>query len=261
MPVAPASPYLNHFIQPDTLIPDPSNPQAYNRFGYVQNSPINFNDPTGHEIGSLCDRGYCDENDDPIMADSPNNIFFGNSKSKEKDEDQGVLSSIVEEVINDWVTLEGTCAQTGYSDILFNTPCLDYYSVLSQDMATASSFFGVFTTVAYTTTGCVAGSEAGILPGCYGGYVAGRMVHVTTFNYIETGFSFISLVTTWQSDNLTGENKSFWEMGEDTRTSITTFSIGLTTSDPFIDFAVDFYSSGYNHGYFCGVSTLLDCFP
>ena len=42
------SPYLNHFIQPDTLISDPSNPQAWNRFSYVKNNPISFNDPTGH---------------------------------------------------------------------------------------------------------------------------------------------------------------------------------------------------------------------
>ncbi len=49
------------------------------------NNPINFNDPTGHEIGSLCDRGYCDENDDPIMADSPYNIFFKLPKSKDVD--------------------------------------------------------------------------------------------------------------------------------------------------------------------------------
>jgi RHS repeat-associated protein len=42
------SPYINRFIQPDTLIPDPSNPQNWNRYSYVGNRPINFNDPTGH---------------------------------------------------------------------------------------------------------------------------------------------------------------------------------------------------------------------
>jgi hypothetical protein len=42
------SPYINHFLQPDSLIPDPSNPQALNRFSYVGNRPINFNDPSGH---------------------------------------------------------------------------------------------------------------------------------------------------------------------------------------------------------------------
>ncbi len=40
------------------LIPDPSNPQDWNRFGYVRNNPIRFNDPTGHCLdpisGTLC---------------------------------------------------------------------------------------------------------------------------------------------------------------------------------------------------------------
>jgi pyocin large subunit-like protein len=43
------SSYINHFIQPDSLIPDPSNPQAWNRYSYVGNNPVNFNDPTGHQ--------------------------------------------------------------------------------------------------------------------------------------------------------------------------------------------------------------------
>ena len=51
------SPYINHFIQPDSIIPDPSNPQAWNRFGYVRNNPINFNDPTGHIDCALY--GFC----------------------------------------------------------------------------------------------------------------------------------------------------------------------------------------------------------
>jgi RHS repeat-associated protein len=42
------SPYLNRFIQPDTIIPKPANPQAFNRFSYVLNDPIRYNDPTGH---------------------------------------------------------------------------------------------------------------------------------------------------------------------------------------------------------------------
>jgi hypothetical protein len=43
------SPYLNRFIQPDSLIPDAQNPQAWNRYSYVKNNPVNFNDPTGHK--------------------------------------------------------------------------------------------------------------------------------------------------------------------------------------------------------------------
>ena len=31
------SPYINRFVQPDTIIPDLSNPQSWNRFGFVMN--------------------------------------------------------------------------------------------------------------------------------------------------------------------------------------------------------------------------------
>ena len=39
---------LIRFIQPDTIVPGPANPQAFNRYSYVMNRPVNFNDPTGH---------------------------------------------------------------------------------------------------------------------------------------------------------------------------------------------------------------------
>jgi len=42
------SPMLGRFLQPDSLIPDPANPQAWNRYSYVANNPVNLNDPSGH---------------------------------------------------------------------------------------------------------------------------------------------------------------------------------------------------------------------
>jgi hypothetical protein len=51
------SPYLNRFLQPDSIIPDQSNPQSWNRFSYVQNNPIRFNDPTGHMMWEGDDGG------------------------------------------------------------------------------------------------------------------------------------------------------------------------------------------------------------
>jgi len=41
-------PALGRFVQPDTIIPDPADPQLFNRYSYVSNSPTNRTDPTGH---------------------------------------------------------------------------------------------------------------------------------------------------------------------------------------------------------------------
>jgi RHS repeat-associated protein len=41
-------PELGRFGQPDSIIPDISNPQSYNRYSYVLNNPLRYTDPTGH---------------------------------------------------------------------------------------------------------------------------------------------------------------------------------------------------------------------
>ncbi len=40
---------LGRFVQADTLVPEPGNPQALNRYAYTRNSPLRYADPSGHD--------------------------------------------------------------------------------------------------------------------------------------------------------------------------------------------------------------------
>jgi RHS repeat-associated protein len=54
-------PSLGRFLTADTAIPEPGNGQAYNRYSYVKNNPVIYQDPTGHwaERNELGGWGSC----------------------------------------------------------------------------------------------------------------------------------------------------------------------------------------------------------
>jgi RHS repeat-associated protein len=41
---------LGRFVQADTIVPNPGNPQDFNRYAYVRNNPLKYTDPSGHAI-------------------------------------------------------------------------------------------------------------------------------------------------------------------------------------------------------------------
>jgi RHS repeat-associated protein len=41
-------PTLVRFTQPDSVVPEPDDPQSWNRYSYTRNNPVNRIDPTGH---------------------------------------------------------------------------------------------------------------------------------------------------------------------------------------------------------------------
>jgi hypothetical protein len=43
-------------VQADSIIPDPYSPLSYDRYAYVRNSPVNFNDPSGHQTNYTTDQ-------------------------------------------------------------------------------------------------------------------------------------------------------------------------------------------------------------
>ncbi len=42
-------PNTNRWLSPDTIVPNPANPQSLNRYSYSYNNPVNYIDPDGHD--------------------------------------------------------------------------------------------------------------------------------------------------------------------------------------------------------------------
>ncbi len=264
-----SSPYINHFLQPDTLIPDPSNPQAWNRYSYVGNNPVNFNDPTGHSAS--CSSMEDDCHHVPVTSPAPDKNGGGvNPHDDDVPDDDGIITGKNENnggdywwndgTVDDWWNVPGNPDPHYCNNLLNSQECLDRLAIITQDIATAFSVTGAVVTIASTLIGCALAGEVGFLLGCYGGYLIGVGIHVSIFNYGESVFSGLSFLATAQSDFITGDTDlSAFEFGEDTKTSFATMVSGTLITNPFFDAGVDIYSSGYNHGLFCGISTILGC--
>lgn len=41
---------IGRFISADTIVPNPANPQSFNRYSYVLNNPLRYTDPSGHML-------------------------------------------------------------------------------------------------------------------------------------------------------------------------------------------------------------------
>lgn len=68
-------PTLARFTIPDPYIPRPSDPQAFNRYAYVRNNPVNRIDPSGYEDSADSDGAGCcgessDSDDSPATPDA-----------------------------------------------------------------------------------------------------------------------------------------------------------------------------------------------
>ena len=74
----PYDPLLGLFIQPDSIVPNPGDPQALNRYAYVLNNPVKYRDPTGHAvcINAGCNLLESPANGSVIVRDVGNSTLY-----------------------------------------------------------------------------------------------------------------------------------------------------------------------------------------
>jgi RHS repeat-associated protein len=59
---------IGRWISPDPIIPDPANPQSFNRLSCVYNNPLRYRDPTGHFTEEQIMQLYSAETWDEVLA-------------------------------------------------------------------------------------------------------------------------------------------------------------------------------------------------
>ncbi|HSH05822.1 MAG TPA: RHS repeat-associated core domain-containing protein, partial [Anaerolineae bacterium] len=72
-------PAIGRFLTADTLIPDPTNSQSFNRYSYVRNNPLQWTDPTGHREEACASNA--DEGCQPYVDNEVYQILLDNGLS------------------------------------------------------------------------------------------------------------------------------------------------------------------------------------
>jgi len=107
-------PVLGRFIQPDTIVPNPGNPQALNRYAYVYNNPLRYTDPSGHWL-------FEETPDDPYIweRDRPVNTLIRTAEPMVFWEETQDMGELVEQVM--WHTVPSGIGQYGSISSGWNT--------------------------------------------------------------------------------------------------------------------------------------------
>lgn len=75
-------PLLSRWASPDSIIPQNQGTQAWDKYAYVNNSPVNYTDPTGHWVDDGCSTEGCSAKEGQEYYDYVYNVVYGNVDKK-----------------------------------------------------------------------------------------------------------------------------------------------------------------------------------
>jgi RHS repeat-associated protein len=119
-------PTIGRFMSPDEIVPNPYDQQSYNRYSYVNNRPLSFTDPTGHDCSGSGDGGGLSGED--CTGDFENEPVFVN----------GIETVVVNGIETDPGYLIPCCGLTYY----IPASALDFLSFGGSEIFQESQSFG-----------------------------------------------------------------------------------------------------------------------
>ena len=242
-------PYLARFAQADTIVP--GGVQGYDRYAYVNNNPVRYNDPSGHyDECSVALEGCVKSKTSPGL----------NSRKADKNSEQEELSDVI------WSTAKYKNEELG--------KFLANLSTRLQHTANFFSYLGAISEVGFTTAGLLGGGAAvgwidlgfpvadvsGGLAGGLVGWEVGHGIHTLVTNPLESSVSTSSTIATYLSDIAYGNTRiDIYEsnvtavVGQPTATSVVLTFVGNANTVGMVDAAIDQVGSWYADGKIGGV--------
>jgi RHS repeat-associated protein len=223
-------PALGRMAQADTVVP--GGVQGYDRYAYVSNNPIRYNDPSGH----------CPEDDAACrnrLKDTLPKIGNGNKKP--------IWSTA--EYKNEWVgdLLSGLSTKLQHGAEFFS----DLGAASEIGFTTAGLLFGG-AAVGWVDLGFPIADVSGGLAGGLVGWEVGHGIHLMFTNSIESGTSNLSTISAYASDLAYGNTRldiydtnATVVIGQPTVTSTTLALIGGANTVGIVDAGIDQVGSLY----------------